>query len=82
MTLDVTSEPAWADATARAEAHFGGVDVLVNNAAYLQVGTTESIDLREWNQVLETCSSVTSRVSARARWELLALPRVDAIAAR
>jgi 3alpha(or 20beta)-hydroxysteroid dehydrogenase len=30
--LDVTDEAAWADAVASAQTHFGGLDVLVNNA--------------------------------------------------
>jgi 3alpha(or 20beta)-hydroxysteroid dehydrogenase len=54
VALDVTSEDGWAEAVAHADARFGGIDVLVNNAAYLQVGTTESIDLDGWRQVIET----------------------------
>ena len=54
VVLDVTSESEWADAVAQAEARFGAVDVLVNNAAYLQVGTSETIALTEWHKVIET----------------------------
>jgi 3alpha(or 20beta)-hydroxysteroid dehydrogenase len=54
LTLDVTSEAQWADAVAAAETRFGGVDVLVNNAARLRVGTSESISLDEWHKVLDT----------------------------
>jgi len=54
VTLDVTGEAAWADAVAQTEERFGPVDVLINNAAYLRTGTTESIDLAEWTQVLAT----------------------------
>jgi len=54
VALDVTSETEWADAVAAAEARFGAVDVLVNNAAYLRQGTTESIALDEWRKVMDT----------------------------
>lgn len=32
ITHDVSSEPAWIDVLSKAEAGFGGADVLVNNA--------------------------------------------------
>ncbi|MDQ0577862.1 SDR family NAD(P)-dependent oxidoreductase [Streptomyces rishiriensis] len=54
VALDVTSENAWADAVSATEARFGGVDVLINNAAYLQVGTAESIAIDEWRKVIDT----------------------------
>ncbi|MTD55462.1 SDR family NAD(P)-dependent oxidoreductase [Amycolatopsis sp. RM579] len=54
VTLDVTSDTDWADAVTQAENRFGGVDVLINNAAYLVVGTTESIPLDEFQKVIET----------------------------
>ncbi|ANZ39601.1 hypothetical protein BBK82_29710 [Lentzea guizhouensis] len=54
VRLDVTDEQQWADAIARTEERFGPVDVLINNAAYLRVGTTESISLDEFRQVLDT----------------------------
>jgi 3alpha(or 20beta)-hydroxysteroid dehydrogenase len=54
VTLDVTTEAHWAKAVSEAETRFGGVDVLINNAAYLQVGTTESIEISEWHNVIDT----------------------------
>jgi 3alpha(or 20beta)-hydroxysteroid dehydrogenase len=54
VRLDVTSEADWADAIARTEEHFGPLDVLINNAAYLSVGTTESIPLDEFRRVVDT----------------------------
>ena len=54
VRLDVTSESDWTDAVARTEERFGPVDVLINNAAYLSVGTTESIPLDEFRRVLDT----------------------------
>ena len=35
--LDVTDESAWAEAVAQAEMHWGGLDVLVNNAGTIRV---------------------------------------------
>ena len=54
VRLDVTDETAWAEAVSQAEAGFGPLDVLINNAAYLAVGTTESIPLEEFRRVLDT----------------------------
>lgn len=54
VRLDVTSESDWAEAISQVEARFGALDVLVNNAAYLRVGTTESIPLDEFRRVLDT----------------------------
>jgi 3alpha(or 20beta)-hydroxysteroid dehydrogenase len=54
VRLDVTSESDWAAAIARTEDRFGPLDVLVNNAAYLRVGTTESIPLDEFRRVVDT----------------------------
>ncbi|MFI5680016.1 SDR family NAD(P)-dependent oxidoreductase [Streptomyces cellulosae] len=54
VRLDVTGESDWAEAVARTEDRFGPLDVLVNNAAYLRVGTTEDIPLDEFRRVLDT----------------------------
>ncbi|GIJ47925.1 3-alpha-hydroxysteroid dehydrogenase [Virgisporangium aliadipatigenens] len=54
VRLDVTSEAEWAAATARAEERFGPLDILVNNAAYLRLGNTESIPLEEFRRVIDT----------------------------
>lgn len=54
VRLDVTSEPDWAEAISLTEDRFGPVDILVNNAAYLRVGTTESISLDEFRRVVDT----------------------------
>jgi 3alpha(or 20beta)-hydroxysteroid dehydrogenase len=54
LRLDVTSETGWAAAITRTEEHFGPLDILVNNAAYLHIGTTESIPLDEFRRVLDT----------------------------
>jgi 3alpha(or 20beta)-hydroxysteroid dehydrogenase len=54
VRLDVTSEPEWTDAIARTEEHFGPLDVLINNAAYLRIGNVENIPLDEFRRVLDT----------------------------
>ncbi|MDT0320424.1 SDR family NAD(P)-dependent oxidoreductase [Streptomyces millisiae] len=54
VPLDVTSESDWTDAIHQTEARFGPLDILINNAAYLRVGTVESIPLDEFQRVLDT----------------------------
>ncbi|MEU0068835.1 SDR family NAD(P)-dependent oxidoreductase [Streptomyces sp. NPDC006332] len=54
VRLDVTREPDWADVINQTEARFGPLDILINNAAYLRVGTVESIPLEEFQRVLDT----------------------------
>ena len=50
----VLSGEEWADAITLTEDRFGPLDVLINNAAYLSVGTTESIPLEEFRRVVDT----------------------------
>lgn len=47
--LDVVDEGDWARAVAAAEAAFGPVTVLVNNAGVLRAKPLEEVDLAEWN---------------------------------
>jgi 3alpha(or 20beta)-hydroxysteroid dehydrogenase len=54
VRLDVTSETEWADAIARTEQTYGPLNVLINNAAYLSIGTVEDIPLEEFQRVLDT----------------------------
>src|ERR1700758_482758 len=46
--LDVTKPEQWESAVATAIGEFGGVDVLVNNAGILNIGTLEDYELSEW----------------------------------
>ena len=52
--LDIADEDSWAAAITSVEAHFGPVDVLVNNAANLKVGTVETITVADWRAVIDT----------------------------
>ncbi|MCT9108127.1 SDR family NAD(P)-dependent oxidoreductase [Streptomyces mirabilis] len=52
--LDVTSEQDWTAVVATAEAAFGPVSVLVNNAARAIVGTTMSLTPDEFREVIDT----------------------------
>ncbi|MCH9699958.1 MAG: glucose 1-dehydrogenase [Actinomycetia bacterium] len=51
--LDVTRPEDWDAAVATAVAEFGGVDVLVNNAGILNIGTVEDFELSEWQRILD-----------------------------
>ena len=51
--LDVTREADWAEAVAFAEARFGKLDVLVNNAALLHLAAIESTRLADWDRVID-----------------------------
>ncbi|HQR03151.1 MAG: SDR family oxidoreductase [Proteobacteria bacterium] len=47
---DVTSEASWQSVMAAAEAKFGRLDVLVNNAAICPLGTIEEATLEQWRK--------------------------------
>ncbi|HZP13618.1 MAG TPA: SDR family oxidoreductase [Nevskiaceae bacterium] len=48
---DIASEDQWKDVIARTEAKFGGVDILVNNAAILIYGNIEDTNLADWQKI-------------------------------
>lgn len=50
--LDVSRESDWAEVVAFAEARFGRLDVLVNNAAILHFAPAESCALTDWERVM------------------------------
>lgn len=50
LAHDVTSPEQWQDVLARAESHFGGLNVLVNNAGIGCTRTVEEATLEEWRQ--------------------------------
>ncbi|MGU3412104.1 SDR family oxidoreductase [Enterobacteriaceae bacterium C23F] len=51
--VDVTDRQAFADAVKKAEAKFGPVDALVNNAGVMLLGNIEQQDPNEWDQMLD-----------------------------
>ncbi|MBQ1049045.1 SDR family oxidoreductase [Micromonospora sp. C51] len=53
LAADVTDDASVRAAIAAAHAAFGGLDVLVNNAAVGAVGTIEAGTVDEWHQVLD-----------------------------
>jgi 3alpha(or 20beta)-hydroxysteroid dehydrogenase len=52
--LDVTDEANWNEVVARAEADWGGLDVLVNNAGTIRVKPLTETDLETFRKVLDT----------------------------
>ncbi len=54
ISLDVTDNTQIADAVARTEAHFGRIDVLVNNAGFGYFGAIEESDEQEARSMFET----------------------------
>ncbi len=51
--LDVTGAEDGDAAVDTAVAEFGGVDVLVNNAGILNIGTVEDFEISEWHRILD-----------------------------
>ena len=48
---DIASEDDWKAVIAKTEETFGGLDILVNNAAILLYGTIEDTDLATWQKI-------------------------------
>lgn len=55
LQLDITSSQSSIDATiAKAISIYGRVDVLVNNAAFIQIGTLEDLQYEDWVKQFDT----------------------------
>jgi NAD(P)-dependent dehydrogenase (short-subunit alcohol dehydrogenase family) len=52
LYLDVADNESWSAAMQQAKAHFGKLDVLVNNAGVTLHGSIESISLEDWQRTL------------------------------
>lgn len=52
--LDVTNEPRIRELAEHVAAHFGRIDVLVNNAGFAVAGIVEEIGLDDWRRQFET----------------------------
>jgi len=54
LKLDVTDKEACFEAIAKAKAHFGRIDVLINNAGYGHIGAIEELDEQEIRRQFDT----------------------------
>src|SRR5690349_22628375 len=54
LALDVTDEQQCTDAVRRTREELGGLDVLVNNAGVMLLGTIRGADTEEWRRMMLT----------------------------
>jgi 3alpha(or 20beta)-hydroxysteroid dehydrogenase len=86
--LDVTRPEDWERAVATAVDRFGGVDVLVNNAGILNIGSIEDYDLAEWQRILDInltgvflgIRAVTPVMKAAGRGSIVNISSIEGIA--
>ena len=66
LTVDVREEAAVSDAIARAAAHFGGIDIVVNNASAISLTTVADTDMRRFDLMHQVNARGTFLVSKYA----------------
>ena len=54
VTCDVTVQSEVEEMICRVNAHYGSIDVLINNAGVIQVGPMENMALREYEEAMQT----------------------------
>jgi len=88
--LDVTSEEAWLRAVRTAEDVFGGLDVLVNNAAVLHLGALEDTSAAEFERLMRVnqlgtflgIRSATPPMKRAGRGSIVNISSVDGLSAK
>jgi 3alpha(or 20beta)-hydroxysteroid dehydrogenase len=86
--LDVTQPGDWDRAVALAVDGFGGVDVLVNNAGIINIGTIEDYELSEWQRILDInltgvflgIRAVTKPMKAAGRGSIINISSIEGMA--
>ena len=89
LALDVTDADAVRERVAEAEAHFGGLDVVVNNAGYGHFGAVEEVTDAELQAQLETnvlgahrvVRAVLPGMRARGRGHIIQISSIGGVAA-
>jgi 3alpha(or 20beta)-hydroxysteroid dehydrogenase len=86
--LDVTRPEEWEAAVATTISEFGGLDVLVNNAGILNIGTIEDYELAEWRRILDVnltgvflgIRAVTPTMKAAGRGSIINISSIEGMA--
>jgi 3alpha(or 20beta)-hydroxysteroid dehydrogenase len=86
--LDVTRPGDWDRVVATAVNDFGGVDVLVNNAGIINVGTIEDYQLSEWHRILDVnltgvflgIRAVVASMKAAGRGSIINISSIEGMA--